>query len=115
MKVSYIKLINGEEIIGTVDYEDVSQIIVTNPLKLEREQQQIGEYVGFASIVPMQLEDSVTFSRTMVLMITEIKSSALATLYSKNIEYIDERVRKSSEMLKKQMEEEIETERRMYH
>lgn len=109
--LSYIRLIDGTEIIGERIAIDNYDLFMRYPLSLEREETTEGKYTGFNNLIPLQFDEIMKFNNNNVIMFQEITSPSMAKLYKSNVNQIFQRVHEQSSMLLTSLEnEELEME-----
>jgi hypothetical protein len=94
LKLTFFKLIGGLEIVGLIDLDDKNDKIVSikSPLALERTDTGAGEYIGFETVVPLQLTAEIKIARRNIIIEDDIISPAMTNLYLTNIPLISENI-----------------------
>lgn len=86
----YIRLVNNQEIVGVLLEDESDRLLLQSPLELERGTSQQGDYIGFATPVPLQLEESLEIKKDKIAYFTSVKSETLRRMYTLNLPSIME-------------------------
>lgn len=98
MKISYIRLISGDELIGEVSYPNTDTMRVTNPLSLVGVTDGFSpkRYVYMTRYTPYVAKQSLDFNRDLVLLV-EPTSEHVAEYYRESLVYCQEKTDKGFE------------------